>query len=200
MVFDFDFSVDLGGGGGGSFTDPDLPPGINRGDLVGAITVTTAPTLAGTVAVKLVAPTPTRLSAIGAPVANYEAEFHDYTYRWYIEGAPLAAHSAPQNMRTEWNNPNQAFGKTAGFVVPHRAAAYTFRLIASDDSKDYELGSVTVQTVTADSAYPTTQTICFATTDFVGAPAGAQQVATVAALETAIQAATLPTRVLFRRG
>ena len=49
---------------------------------------------------------------------QYDGSFHEYYHVWTVNGQPLSAFQAPQNMVNGWNNPNVAYGQYAAFCFP----------------------------------------------------------------------------------
>lgn len=134
------------------------------------------------------------------PNEVYDPSFHEITYIWTVQGAPLAPYTAPENMVSGWNNPNVAYGKKAAFCFPD-PGTYTIELWAVDASGTTGIASTVISVANATSLYPADRTIAFAGDgNFSEAPSGAQQVSSVSALENAISAANHPLRVLFKRG
>lgn len=87
------------------------------------------------------------------------------------------------------------------------AGAYTYTLFAYEPSsgKTYNSGSVALTTtVSEDSAFPTTRTICYSVDNiFTGAPTGSNNVTSLAALQTAVTNAITAGdtfRILLRKG
>ena len=166
------------------------------------ILVTNAPVVTAPAAVWLEA---IGLSGFGVPAGPgpgevYDPSFHEITFIWTVQGAPLAPYAAPQNMVSGWNNPNVTYGKRAAFCFPD-PGTYTIDLWAVDASGTTGTARATIVVASADSLYPGNRTIAFAGDgNFSGAPSGAQQVNTLSALDSAVHAASVPTRVLFKRG
>ena len=165
------------------------------------ILVTTAP--------NLVAPAAVWLEAIGisgfdvsggpAPGETYDPSFHEITYVWTIEGAPLPPYAAPQNMVSGWNNANIAYGKRVGFCLTE-AQSYTINLWAVDKSGTTGVASTTLNVQSPDAAYSAADTVVFASDgNFAGAPAGTQ-ISSLAALSSEIDSRSNPTRLSIKGG
>lgn len=165
------------------------------------ILVTTAP--------NLVAPAPVWLEAIGlsgfnvpggpAPGETYDPSFHEITYVWTIDGAPLPAYAAPQNMVEGWNNPNVAYGKRVGFCLTE-ARSYTINLWAIDTDGTIGVASTTLTVQSPNSAYSAANTVVFAPDgNFSGAPAGTQ-VTSLSALDSVISSRSAATRLSIKGG
>lgn len=134
------------------------------------------------------------------PGETYDPSFHEITYVWTLQGAPLAPYAAPQNMVVGWNDPNVTYGKRAAFCFPD-PGTYTIDLWAVDASGNTGTARAIIVVAPADSLYPGNRTVVYAGSgDFTGAPPGAVTVSTLSALQGAIHAASTPTRVLFKRG
>lgn len=165
------------------------------------ILVTSAPVITAPAAIWLEAIGLSGFDVSGpAPGAVYDPTFHEITYVWTIRDAPLAAYTAPQNMIPVWNNPNVTYGKRAAFCLTD-PGTYVIELWAVDSSGTTGTAQRTIVVANPDSLYPGNRTIAFAGDGtFTGAPSGAVQVSTLSALQSAIHAASVPTRVLFKRG
>jgi hypothetical protein len=139
----------------------------------------------------------------------YDSRLCEIEYYWDItgpEGAVFAARdgvnlpSSPGVFRdcSKQRGPRVCFPLTA-------PGAYNWTCFAVEPSSGktcIKTGSFT--TVSEDSAFPTTRTICYSIDGtFTGAPSGAQQITTLAAMQTAISSAITagdPFRILLRRG
>jgi len=140
-----------------------------------------------------------------APSGNdYDERLHNIEYFWSITGpgdfsarSDLNVPSSPAVFRdlSKQRGPHVLFPVTT-------AGSYTWTLFAvemTSGKTTTETGSFTA--VSEASAFPTTQTICYSPdNNFTDAPSGSQQITTLAALNTAIDAATSPFRILLRRG
>ena len=130
----------------------------------------------------------------------YDPSYHEITYIWTVRGAPLAPFDAPDNMVSEWNDPNVAYGKKVAFLFLD-PGSYTVDLWAVDALGTTATAEVSLTVVDADTVYPGTRTICFSTdSDWSGEKPGCQRISSVAALQTAVDAASQPPRILFKRG
>lgn len=135
-----------------------------------------------------------------APSEIYDPSFHEITYIWTVRGRPLQPFDAPDNMVTEWNDPNTAYGKKVAFLF-QEPGTYTVDLWAIDALGTTATAEVTLTVVDADTIYPGTRTICFSTDgDWTGEKPGCQRISSVTALQTAVDAASQPPRILFKRG
>lgn len=165
------------------------------------IQVTTAP--------NIVAPAPVWLEAVGlsgfdvgggpAQGETYDPSFHEITFVWTVEGAPLAPYAAPENMVLGWNNANVAYGKRVGFCLTE-ARSYTINLWAVDASGTTGVASTTITVESPDSHYTEANTVVFASDgDFSGAPAG-MRVSNQALLEGVLETRFNPTRLSIKGG
>lgn len=158
----------------------------------------------------LVAPAQIKLRAVpgagfnipSAPAGtDYDPQRHVITYISTVRGSPLAAPShAPTNLLTAWKDPNVAYGQEPTFVFD-QPGTYDIDLWAVDEDGNW--GEATYQVVVqdADTYYAGALTICYSETDFTGAPAGATQVGSLSALNSALTAqAGNDVRVMFRGG
>ena len=138
----------------------------------------------------------------------YDARLHDIVYLWDF-GDSDDTWSAPVNTLDFWKNRNFAAGPIVGHV--YRAAGdYTVTLTAMELSSGKTwIGATSVSIVTADSKYPTVDTICVnkvGDADFTGAPTGASTV-NIDTLDSSTgtwwsdhDEAGVPKRWLFKRG
>jgi hypothetical protein len=140
--------------------------------------------------------------AVSGPGAGevYDPTFHEITYIWTIQGAPLSDYVAPQNMVPSWNNPNVTYGKRAAFCLTD-PGTYVIELWAIDANGTTGTAQTTVVVVDPETVYPGNRTLVFAQDgNFSGAPAGATQISSLSILDNFIRGASVPTRVLFKRG
>lgn len=136
------------------------------------------------------------------PGETYDPSFHDITFIWTVNGAPLAPYQAPENMVNSWNDPNTAYGKKVAFHFPD-PGTYTITLWAVDRSGNTGQASTTIAVANADSLYPGAQTVCFSNApgeSWADEKPGCQRVTSFAALQTAVNNAGGPLRILFKRG
>ncbi len=136
------------------------------------------------------------------PGEVYDPSYHEITFIWTVNGQPLAPYQAPQNMVTGWNNPNVAYGKKVAFHFPD-PGTYQIDLWAVDRSGGTGNASTTIVVTDADSLYPGTNTVCYSNDPgetWAGEKPGCQRATSFSALQSAINAATGPLRILFRRG
>lgn len=130
----------------------------------------------------------------------YDPSFHEITYIWTVRGNPLAAFTAPENMVTGWNDPNTAYGKKVAFLF-NDPGTYTVDLWAVSPTGTTAIAEASVNVADPDTVYPGTNTICYSTGgSWSGEKPGCQRITSVAALQSALQAAATPPRVLFKRG
>jgi len=157
----------------------------------------------------VVAPAPIWLEAIGisgfdvsggpGPGETYDPSFHEITFVWTIDGAPLPPYAAPENMVQGWNNANVAYGKRVGFCLTE-PGTYTVNLWAVDSNGTTGVASTTVTVASADSHYSQSNTVVFAADgDFTGAPNGVL-VSDLASLRNTLEARSNPTRLSFKGG
>ena len=137
-----------------------------------------------------------------APGETYDPSFHEITYVWTVRNAPLPAHAAPQNMVTGWNDANTAYGKKVAlhFTAP---GTYIVDLWAVDRLGITGTASTTFTVADADSLYPGTSTVCYSNApgeNWAGEKPGCQRATSFGALQSAIDSASGPLRILFKRG
>lgn len=129
----------------------------------------------------------------------FDPKFHEIRYVWWLESGPLSWFSSPVNMLTRWKEPNIAYGPKAAFVVP-TSGSVTIHCLAVDRAHIVASASETFTVVSKEATYTGSNMICLSTGGFTGAPAGAQQLASIAAVNSAIAASTGPMGLLVRRG
>lgn len=137
-----------------------------------------------------------------APGEAYDPSFHEITYVWTVRGAPLSPYAAPENMVTGWNDPNLAYGKKVAFCFPE-PGTYTIDLWAVDRSGTTAIAERSVTVADPDAAYPGTNTVCFSSDpgeSWAGDRPGCLRAGSVGALQTFIENAPSPLRILFKRG
>ena len=133
---------------------------------------------------------------------HYDGAYHEYFHVWTVRGAPLSPFTAPENMIPEWNDPNVMYGQKVAFCFPE-TGTYTIDLWVIDRDGNTATASTTVTVTDADSAYPGIRTLCYseeAGETWAGAPTGSLKYNNLNALQSAVNSATLPTRILFKRG
>lgn len=133
---------------------------------------------------------------------GYDPEAHEIYHVWTVRGSPLSAYTAPENMVSGWNNANLAYGKKVKFYFPD-AGSFTVDLWCIDKNGVTGVAEHSFTVLSADSQFPTTQTICYSndgSETWVGEKTGCQRITSWSALETALSAAASPIRVLFKRG
>lgn len=187
---------------GGSFTPPATPSGVNRG--AATVSVTVGDLNVAPAGVKVEVTATTGLAALDPPESgtyeHYEGDFHQYTPIMWVRNGPLGPWSAPVNKYAPHQDANIQIGQYVWFVFPD-PGAYFIDGYVIDKNGDYNTITASVTIADPDNVFPTTQTICVSTAgNFADAPSGAQQVTSIAAMETAIAANTNPKRVLFRYG
>lgn len=178
------------------------------------IQMTTQPILVAPAPIWLEATNPTGFqdevgNAITEPVTDgdYDPTYHKITYNWIVERETspgvweqmTGSYPRVVNIVTAWNMAYVAYGKRVSFRLPE-PGTYRFRCWAVDMQGN--TGIATTATVTVqdpDVAFSAANTIIYAGDgDFAGAPAGDTQVSSMAALNTAIQARSNPTRIRFK--
>lgn len=138
----------------------------------------------------------TTIAAPSAP-AVYKPEYHDITYIWEFDDFG-AFEPFDINIPTVWNDRSVMKGPKACHVFGS-PGTYTVRVWAIDGVGTVGVATVTVTVQDPDSVYSGNRTICIGT-DFVGAPADAQQVATFDQARTAYGNLGSTGRLLLRRG
>ena len=124
----------------------------------------------------------------------YDPQAIDIEFIWTVQGAPLSAFSAPQNMVTGWNDPNTMYGKQVSFCFP-QAGSYTVELRAYERSSGKSTaltggGVISTTVVVAAPSYSSGNTVVFSSDgDFTGAPAGTQ-ISSLSALNSEIASRT----------
>jgi len=140
------------------------------------------------------------VSAGAAPGEVYEPGFHDITFIWDFGETGDTQYAAPLNIPDAWNDRNIAYGKRACHVF-REPGSYTVSLWCVDSDGTVGQASVSITVSNPDSVYSGGRTICFdGAGNFANAPAGAQQVSSISALDTAIRNLTQSGRILFRAG
>lgn len=137
-----------------------------------------------------------------SPGEVYDPSFHEITYIWTVRGKPLPAYSAPQNMIPQWNDANVAYGRKVAFTLTE-PGTYTIDLFAVGDDGKWAVAETEIQVASPDDVYPGQTTVCFSndpSETWDGAPLGSLKLATVAAVQGAVENATVPIRVLLKRG
>jgi len=137
----------------------------------------------------------------------YDSRLHRIEYYWSITGPGDFTGRSDTNLPSSpavFRDLSKQRGPRVVFPLS-AAGTYNWTLFAVEmvsGKTATETGSFT--TVSEDSAFPTTRTICFSPdNNFTGAPAGSTQVTTNAALQTAVDNAITATdtfRILLRRG
>ncbi|NNF90218.1 MAG: hypothetical protein HKM96_02465 [Boseongicola sp.] len=132
----------------------------------------------------------------------YDPTWHEITYIWTVKTGPaMSFERAPfLNMPPEWKAAGLYYGPEVAIVFD-QPGTYDIELYAVDQFGNDGMTTTTVVVANADGRFPGTDTICYSQTDFNGAPAGATQVTSFAALSSAIaNKAGGDVRVLFRAG
>lgn len=191
-------------GGGGGLSDPPLPAGTPSGTL--SMNVHTAATISGApivgpAQVHLEFASVTNLAAalIASNVRNFR--HHEYHFYHWIDGSPLPAMTAPNNLKAGWNNPNIGYGPKPSFCLPYRSNPYVIWSVVVDRLGNWAITSSTIQVQNPDAVFSGTQTICYSPAgDFSGKPADAAEETSLSGLQSTLNGATLRTRVVFPRG
>ncbi len=140
--------------------------------------------------------------AAPSPGQTFNPQAHDITYIWDF-GDPTSTPHPSCNLPNAWRNTNIAYGKRVCHVFD-APGNYTVTLFAFDQNGNYGTATVAVSVVNPDTAFPGNRTICVNPVGdavFTGAPAGAQQLQGLAAIEGAIGGLGSQTaRVLLKRG
>ena len=135
---------------------------------------------------------------------EYEPELHELTYVWTF-GDP-GTFDVPGNMPPQWRDRNKAYGARVAHTF-RQPGTYTVSLWVMDRNGVTATAETTLEVGDPETSFPGTRTICFSNTpDFSEAPAGCQQVTSMAELHAAILALPLTGgietsyRLLFKRG
>lgn len=134
-----------------------------------------------------------------APGALHDPSFSGMTYRWEF-GDPGVYANTELNVLNVWKNRNVQIAKNGCYTFGE-PGTYDVTLWAVDSNG--VTGSVTKQIVIQDpdTYYAGSRTICVSqASNFTGAPAGAQQVTTIAAARTAARVLGQTSRTLLRAG
>lgn len=129
---------------------------------------------------------------------NYDPSAHEIFHFWDFDDP--GTFETALNMPTIWNNKGVDYGKRA-YHVFDTPGTYNVRLWAVDamGTTGERLAQVTV--LDPATVYSGTRTICVSNkNDFTEAPAGAQQVTSILAAKTALEALGQSGRILLRRG
>ncbi len=131
----------------------------------------------------------------------YDAAYHEVTHIWDTDDS--GKWSAPGNMPSEWNDKSRAIGPRVAHVYD-KPGVYAPVCGGIDESETTGRNTLPAFTVLdADTVYAGATTICFSNVPgetWAGSPTGCKQVTSVSALQSAINASSGPTRVLFKRG
>ena len=133
---------------------------------------------------------------------NYDPSYHELHFTWRVDGSPLAQFTAPQNMLDSWNDPNIAYGKKVAFHFPD-PGTYRVDLEVRDSNGTRGFASETITVIHADDAYPGNRTVCFSNASsetWAGETPGCLRATSFAQLQSAVNNATSPLRILFKRG
>ena len=182
----------------------------------GAPTSLPAPPSAGAGSLSLAVTLPTRITApagvwlnasgqagfaTGPGGAVYDAGYHEITHIW--DTGDTGVWSAPDNMPTQWNDKSRAIGPRVAHVYD-TPGSYTPFCGGVDENRTTGRDTLPAITVLdADDIYTGTNTVCFsndAGETWAGVPAGCQQVTSISALQSTINASSGPIRILFKRG
>ncbi|MEM9844089.1 MAG: hypothetical protein AAF965_04765, partial [Pseudomonadota bacterium] len=185
--------------------------GISRSGDIPAWNVTAG----GMVSIEVDAPTnpvaPTNIwlravghSGLAAPLYNvgsYDATHHELFHVWTINGQPLSAFQAPENMVSQWKNPNLAYGREVAFCLPQGGDYVIDLWVVDRNGVTASASTSTVSVIASDDAFPGISTKVVALDgDFTDAPPGAQQYTSFADMYATLSGSTAETRVLFKRG
>ena len=134
------------------------------------------------------------------PGAVYDPSFDRITYIWTVSGGNAITYTAPE-LPTAWRDGKIAYGKKVALFFPEPDTTYTVTCWAIDQSGNIGQAVTNFTTSNANQDYPTIRTLCLDPSGaFSGAPAGAQNFTTVSAVQSAVNNATAPCRLLIARG
>lgn len=137
------------------------------------------------------------------PGQTYDPSFHEIHFTWTVSGGPaLAPFTVPENMLDGWNRPHIAYGKKVAFHFPE-PGTYRVDVVARDSDGNRGTASASVSVIDADEAYPGTRTVCFSNAageSWSGEKPGCLRATSFAQLQTSVNNANGPLRILFKRG
>lgn len=138
---------------------------------------------------------------VTATGGNGDPALSRISYAWVIQTGGATSFGAP-NLVTGWNNARYYEGFQVALMIPTAGETITGYLYAVDASGNEAVTAFDYTAGNADTAFPTTATICLDPSGtFTGAPSGATQVTTVGAMQTALDnRAGAATRILIARG
>ena len=205
MPFNFVFTPASGAITGTGALTPTMPFTTASGSVTtpGSWTETGGATISTTTMGTITAPAPVWFEATSltgfdtASGSPYDPQAIDIVYVWTVQGSPIPAFTAPQNMVTGWNNPNVMYGKHVSFAFPS-AGTYVVELrcyeLTSGKSTPLTGGGVISTTVNvAAPSYSAANTVVFASDgNFTGAPSHdvANRATTISGLQTIINGKT----------
>lgn len=132
------------------------------------------------------------------PGEVYDPTAHGITWVWDFDDP--GTFTAPLNMPAAWNDKSVDYGKKV-YHVFGTPGTYNVRVEGFDRSGAYGEHTVPITVLDPAAVYPGSRTICVSNTgDFAGAPAGAQQVSSLAAARTALAGLGQTGRILLRAG
>lgn len=132
------------------------------------------------------------------PGEIYDPSAHEITYIWDFDDPGTFATAL--NMPPEWNNKAIDYGKKV-YHVFETPGIYNVRLWAIDASGNIGERIVEVVVQDPDTLYAAARTICVSqTSDFTGAPAGANTVTSMSAAVSALEGLGTTGRILLRAG
>lgn len=131
----------------------------------------------------------------------YDPRLHEITYIWTVRGRAISGFSAVSNMVDEWNNERIAYGPRVVLTF-QEPDTYTIDLWATDGTNTAR-ASTTVVVQNPDDVYSGTRTICVSTAvgeTWAGEVPGCQRATSLSEAQTIIDAASVPHRLLLKRG
>lgn len=134
------------------------------------------------------------------PGEIYDPSFDKITFVWTVTGGAALNYGVPA-LPTAWRDGKIAYGKRVSLFFPEPDVTYTIRCWAIDNNGNWGEATTTFTPQNADDIYPGAATICLDPSgSFTGAPAGAQNVTSVSAMQAAVNASAAPRRLLIARG
>lgn len=132
----------------------------------------------------------------------YEGEFHEYFYYWEVRGQPLAPFSSPENMITEWNNPNVMGGQEVGFCLTDPGSYIIDLMVVDKQGVTAVAESMPITVLSMEDQYPLSDRVYVSFAgDFSEVPVGGVTASTRAQLDAAVLAnGSSNTALLINRG